>query len=440
MLNNKKVNIVISLILATLLWVYVVGEVQPDTTKMLRGVPITMTRTDGLAERGLAISAISTESMDVEISGSVLTLSEIDASDVTASVDVGTAIRGENEMTVIVRVPSGITVTEKSINRVNVAIENLATKTLDVNIAYTGTFANGDEAETVSISRTQVDVSGAESLVNLVDNVRGNIDAARVGEEEAEVECELQALNKEGSVVNDLSFSQESVTVKTILKRNKTVPLEVKVIDNSGEDVVHDVALPENVIIRGRVDLLKGIEKIEAEPLDVSNIMSNSEVDIEVKLPDKIELAEGSPELKAEVTVTAFASKTLTFAPLEIEIEGEKSGLSYGFTDNQAVSVTLRDSKEIVSGLSKENIKLSVDVANLQASDVAQLVPVKVTIESETTEITLSPETVNITVTNGANGGTTDGSTNGSTNGTTDTVNDGTADTVNGTTDTTIEG
>ena len=76
MLNNKKLNIILSLIIAAMLWVYVVGEVQPDTTKQLRGVPITMTRTDVLAERGLAISAVSTETMDVEISGSVLALSD----------------------------------------------------------------------------------------------------------------------------------------------------------------------------------------------------------------------------------------------------------------------------------------------------------------------------------------------------------------------------
>ena len=428
MLNNKKINILISLVLAAVLWVYVVGEVQPDTTKQLRGVPITTTRVDVLAERGLAISAVSTETMDVEVSGSVLALSEIDASDVTASVDVGTAIRGENEMTVIVRVPSGITVTDKSLSKINVAIENLATKTLDVNIVYTGTFANGDEGETISVSRSQVDVSGAESLVKLVDSVRGNIDAARVGEEETEIECGLQAINKEGSVVNDLSFSQESVAVKTILKRNKTVPLEVPIKDNSSDDVVHQVTVPETIAIRGRADLLNEIESIVAEPLEVTNIMSTKEATIRINLPDGIEFAEESPEFKAQVEVTAYSTKNLSYSPSEILIEGGKASLTYTINESNPIMVTLRDSVDKINALSKNNIKVSIEVGSLSQSDVDQLVPVKITTESETTEIEVSPETINVTVSNnngdsgnGANAGSggENGTAGNSGNGTT---------------------
>ncbi len=398
MLNNKKLNIILSLIIAAMLWVYVVGEVQPDTTKQLRGVPITMTRTDVLAERGLAISAVSTETMDVEISGSVLALSEIDVSDVTASVDVGTGIKGENEMTVIVRVPSGITVTDKSLSKVNVAIENLTTKTLDVNVVYTGTFANGTEGETVLINRPQVDVSGAESLIALVDSLRGNIDAAKVGEEETEVECELQALNKDGNPIGDISLSQETVSVKTILNKTVTLPLEVEVVDNSGEEYVHDVTLPETVTVKGRADKLKEVETIKAKTLDVSQIKSDETVPIAIQLPDGIELVGEEEEPKATVVVTAFGTKNYIFNSGEISIYGEKANYTYTVVDGQTVTITAKDKLENIGGLQKNGIEVYIDVSELESSEEVQQVTVKADTESKETTLTISPETINVMV------------------------------------------
>ena len=40
MLNNKKFNIVISLIIAIGLWAYVIGETNPPDTKTFRDIPI----------------------------------------------------------------------------------------------------------------------------------------------------------------------------------------------------------------------------------------------------------------------------------------------------------------------------------------------------------------------------------------------------------------
>ena len=133
--------------------------------------------------------------------------------------------------------------------------------------------------------------------------------------------------------------------------------------------------------------------------MDVTNIMSPSEVDIKVELPNGIEFAEENPELKAQVEVTAYATKMLTYSPSEILIEGGKSNLNYTISDSQQVVVTLWDSTDIINPLGKNNIKVHVEVGSLQASDVAQLVPVLITSESETTEITVAPESVNITVT-----------------------------------------
>ena len=54
MLENKNVLKIISLIIAILLWVYVMGEVIPDTEK-ISDIEVTFVNTETLADEGLAV-------------------------------------------------------------------------------------------------------------------------------------------------------------------------------------------------------------------------------------------------------------------------------------------------------------------------------------------------------------------------------------------------
>ena len=58
MLNNKKVTIVLSFVIAICMWTYVVGETNPTVTKTFKDIPIKIKNEKILEEHGLAISEI----------------------------------------------------------------------------------------------------------------------------------------------------------------------------------------------------------------------------------------------------------------------------------------------------------------------------------------------------------------------------------------------
>ncbi|MCR4711210.1 MAG: hypothetical protein K5707_02830 [Clostridia bacterium] len=399
MLNNRKFRIALALVIAVVLWLYVVGVVQPSSIKQVRGVPITMTHTDVLAERGLAMSGQSADSMDIEISGSVLSLNEISASDVTATVDLASATKGENEMSVVVRVPSGITVTDRSTNKVIVSVEAITTKTVDVNVVYTGTFAEGEEALTLHTSRAKIDVSGAESLISIVDSVRATIDANRVGEEATDISCQLQALNKEGTIVNGVLLSQESVTVNTVLSKSKSVELRIPTVDESADDAERVLTGPEQVTITGRADAVNKINRLTAEPVTLTDIASSREVPVIVNLPEGVALAANNQELKAEITVTNMIERSYTFTAKDIKLAGESKDLNYQFAEGTQVIVTLRGKRELINGITRSSIDISADVSALTAGENAQEAVVIADPGIDVTSIVCNPETVNVKVT-----------------------------------------
>ena len=55
MLKSKKLNIVLAILAAVVLWAYVLGEVNPNTSDTIRGVPITFANEDMLEAGGLTI-------------------------------------------------------------------------------------------------------------------------------------------------------------------------------------------------------------------------------------------------------------------------------------------------------------------------------------------------------------------------------------------------
>ena len=59
MLNNKTFRIVASLIIAVLLWAYVIGTKSTSTTQEISNIPIILNHTVELNERGLAVSSMT---------------------------------------------------------------------------------------------------------------------------------------------------------------------------------------------------------------------------------------------------------------------------------------------------------------------------------------------------------------------------------------------
>ncbi len=392
MLNSKTARLIIALIAAVLIWGYVVGEVNPSKTKTIRNIPITYTYEEALNERGLAVSGATDEYLSMEISGARAILGYVTPNDISATVNVASAQKGDNEMSITIKVPSGITVNKQSVAKTTVTVENLTQKQVPVEIIYSGDFESGDQASTVNMSSNQVLVSGAESLVEKVMGVRGVIDAASVGEKLSAVQCQLYPVDKDNKEMDGIKLSQRNISVTTILARTKEVPLEVTYKSNPEDKYIRETSEPKTVKIFGNVDALEKVEKMVANAVDLSAITEDAEIKLEFSLPDGVTLAEGE-EPVAKVKVSPIENKEFTFTSEEVIIEGGSDGNSYTLPAGLSITVTASDKKSVIDALTKEDFELSVDVSKMGNSGTAEL---KVECNKDVFAISVSPESVNV--------------------------------------------
>lgn len=395
MLNSRTARIIISILASILLWAYVIGEVNPDKEKTIRNVPIIYTYVDTLNERGLAIAGAEDESVSVEVIGSRALLGSITSNDISATINVASAQRGENEMSISIRVPSGITVSNQSITRTQVTVENMVQKPVEVEIEYTGDFAPSDSGSTVAMSSSQVVVTGAESLVENVVSAKGTIEATLLSDSLTAIQCQLEPVDEAGNIVDGVRLAQKTLSVTAVLARIKEVELDVSVKDAGSEEYIREVDIPESISIYGNANMLENINKITAEEVDISGITQDKEIELKLNLPDGISIPEGEEEPTIKVNVSPVASKEFIFTGEEISIEGGNQEMTYTLPENLEIKVTVKDKEGILNGISKNGISLKLDVSKLENSGD---VKIDVVGSRELFGIIIEPENVTVQV------------------------------------------
>ena len=98
MLSKKPVLIILSIITAMFLWVYVTGNVDPDTKSKVSNITVNLVNTEELANQGLAVSNEDELTASTVITGKRSVVNKIKYNGIKATVDVGKAQKGENEL------------------------------------------------------------------------------------------------------------------------------------------------------------------------------------------------------------------------------------------------------------------------------------------------------------------------------------------------------
>lgn len=366
MLNNKRFNIVLSLIIAICIWGYVIGETNPTDSKIFREIPISLINEETLQDNGLAVLEVSDSTMNVTLTGTRADMSKVSAKDIVATVDLADAAKGENELRVDIRIPDDVELEDKSLNKVTVVVEENRSKKIDIKVDYRGTFAEDEEPVTVKMSRKTTVVSGPASQVEKVAYARAVVGAGKVTDEPKAIKCNLIPVNKAGTQVKTVNLSAGSVSVTAELARTKTVPLNVPIVDNGNELYERSISVPEEVTIKGKSSDLKNIDSVTTQTVNISDITENATIPLTPILPKDVQVSSKSAEsLVMVVTVQQPTSRSFTFDSGDIELIGLGNDLNAD-VKAERITVTLIGKKEDIDAISKSDIKLTASLQNLQ--------------------------------------------------------------------------
>lgn len=310
MLNNKTVLKICSVVIAICLWVYVIGEIDPDSRKKISNIEVSYANTEVLAENGLAVTDEEGTVISAVIEGRRSDVNDAKKQGIKASVDVSRCKKGSNSLEIVFNLPDGVKLDSASEQKIKVNVGELVSEEKPVQIRISDTEENSEQIPwVIGYNPKTVYVRGAENIVDKVDHVAGIVSGTKVTEQMKNVQVDIVPVDKNGNEIAGVETSYEVVFADVQLLSTKKVKLDIKTENLAGGLQLEDIKADETVWVVGQKAVLDSINKLEGT-VDLTGMTSSGKAEISIDVPDGVYLYNEENSKVAEVTLKPASDST----------------------------------------------------------------------------------------------------------------------------------
>ena len=360
---NSKIKI-ISLLSAMVLWMYVMAIVDPEETKLFENIPVTITNKNELNERDLVIYPEQDLTTNIYVTGKLSNLKKVTKDDINVYGQINNPLEGNNEIYLKVSTSQRVNYDFKNPVMI-VTLEKIISEDKSIKVDITGSGKNNVDNIMLQDNIDKVSVSGPRSLVNKVKRVVGTV---KVNGElnDFSQSIKLEPVDANGKVVEGIELEKDSVNVNITLLTQKTVPITLKLSDNSESGVNYTMS-QNTVTIKGKKDIVDSINDIETQPVKLSEILPGTSKDIYLQVPSGITIETKYITIKKNSEENAVAEYTYTAENIEIIKNTEnidKSKIKFPNSINVIIEYL-----QSIGSINKDDIKLYIDLNEVSLED-----------------------------------------------------------------------
>lgn len=404
--DSKWLYMVLSLLLAVILWMYVMTDLNPEDTKTLYNVPVVFTGLDTLEERGLTISEGANQTVTLSLQATRSVLQQLNNENVSVAINVSNKDTGvQTEVNYTPTYPRSvsndpITIRSRSPSVIQYTISKWVTREIEVRGSFTGSVAEGFQKGELSISPSTITVSGQEDVVNQIDYAQVVLSQTELSETyTGELPFALVGFNGEAVSAEGLELSSQTVMVTLPVVQLKEVKLTVEVVPGGGatQDDAKITISPESIMVSGGEDDLESLTEISLGQLELQKIFGTDQITFKIPLDESLTNVSGVSEATVTVSISGLATRTIEVDNIQvIEPDGYHAEL---VTTSRLVMI--RGSQDAVDQVIPSQIRIVADLSEMGEESIAtgtQTVPVKVYLDG-TGDVGVVGTDYNVTVT-----------------------------------------
>ncbi len=288
----------LSLVIAVILWFYVLGTEDPQTTQAVT-VPVRVSN----EPEGLEVISITPETVELRLRGRQSAFEAADLQRIRMEANLRGVKVGKNEVAMrVVGVPIALTVLPGYPGTATVQIDKIIRRERPVHAIPRGDPASGFVIEKVTVQPDTVTVIGAASVVQRVTRCVAVVDTSGFTST-VQLEAGVEARDHRDVVVHGVSFEppQVGVTVKVRQVNVKTVPVRPVLGEPpAGWRVAAVRTQPLVVTVTGEEGLGR-VEWVSTIPLDISGLRGSKTYSVPLNVPSGLSVLGPA---SVEVTVT----------------------------------------------------------------------------------------------------------------------------------------
>lgn len=404
--DSKWLYMVLSLLLAVILWMYVMTDLNPEDTKTLYNVPVVFTGLDTLEERGLTISEGANQTVTLSLQATRSVLQQLNNENVSVAINVSNKDTGvQTEVNYTPTYPRSvsndpITIRSRSPSVIQYTISKWVTREIEVRGSFTGSVAEGFQKGELSISPSTITVSGQEDVVNQIDYAQVVLSQTELSETyTGELPFALVGFNGEAVSAEGLELSSQTVMVTLPVVQLKEVKLTVEVVPGGGatQDDAKITISPESIMVSGGEDDLESLTEISLGQIELQKIFGTDQITFKIPLDESLTNVSGVSEATVTVSISGLATRTIEVDNIQVtEPDGYHAEL---VTTSRLVMI--RGSQDAVDQVIPSQIRIVADLSEMGEESIAtgtQTVPVKVYLDG-TGDVGVVGTDYNVTVT-----------------------------------------
>jgi YbbR domain-containing protein len=319
--------------------------------------------------------------------------------DIRAILDLSGLSAGEHTLDIQVQITTRpVRIISATPRTATVTLEPLASQSFSIELTLSGEPAIGYQAGDPVLDPEEVIISGPQSLVEQVTQVRAPLNLAGV-RESIEQTVTVQPLNENNQIVSGLGLNPSEVTISLpISQQGGYRDLAVKVVVNgqvaTGYRLANIVVFPPVVTVfsgdPGLVNSLPGV--LETQPLDLENANDEITTRLAINLPEGVSLV-GEQTVLVRVNVSPIQG-SLTLSNQTIEVDGLPNGW-YAQVAPDNVDIILSGPLPLLDTLSPQDVRAVIDVTDL-TEGTHQLTPDVEILVSDIVVESILPGTVEV--------------------------------------------
>ncbi len=381
LIYNDKYLIIISIIAAVAIWVATSMNLSPETTKTIT-VPLTVDFSDTAAEQlGLKCFGDETVNVDVTVSCKKYLAKDITSDNLDVHLQTN-AVTTSGYSDVPIQVESNnsdsnfkITSYYPTVYRAYFDVE--AEKVMDIEVSYNNDdfIEDGYMMGEPLLSESTVTVKGPRTYISQVEKVIAGIDIDGKLKETVSEKLNLSAVDSYGSKVSFISFSTEAENITITIPVLKEMNLKVtssfvgKPSKINTDDFVISYSLNKvNVGVLEGADIKEAnIGSIEFSKLNVGKNKFSFDADS----IDGLVILDNVKSIDVTVTVpSSYTSTDIDVSSADVDVINVPSGYQAAVTGIDFSKITVIGTESNLSGISKSNMNLAVDLSSLKEEDI----------------------------------------------------------------------
>lgn len=384
---------IISVIVAIVLWMYVMSEQNPHVTYVIRDVPVKLINLD---RDRLALEDESEFFVNVKINGRRSIVTEVKQKDIKAEVDLRGRMEGENLVPIKVSVPQNIEMIDFYPKEILISLDAIVEEQMSVSVNIKGEPQEGFAVGEPVVKPEAIFVRGPRSKVDAVKRIVAQVDVSDKNSNIVNT-VPLKALDSKGNVQKGVTIWPKTVEVSVSIVPINNVAIIPNIIGNPSPGfTIKDVKLEtSNIPITGDSETLRSVNNISTKPINVENQKNSFEREVELIFPKGIQPVKDEKTVKVKVEVEKLVTRNITLSYDDLVVDNLPQDAEKD-SEGADIVLTILGPESTIKEVNSDMVKVYTDAIGLPEGE--HEIKIKATIDKPYIITNIEPDRIKVTI------------------------------------------